>query len=462
MTLTTTLVETCLSRLPARTGPDALAVARRCLVDSLACAYAAADERPVRMLRETLRTVGSGGESSVIGHPDRARADDAALINGAMISLQLFDDSHVQMRGHPSGPLLPAVLAVGEAKDRTLAQVLTAFVVGCELECRLGLALNPSHYEIGWHATATQGIMGAAMACALLLGLDRVRAAHALGIAASMAGGLRRNFGTMTMSLHSGLAASGGVRAARLAAAGYSADSGVFDGAMSYGEVFSREWSPGTLAQDLVHWGEPFAIVVPGPGIKLFPLGRPSLAAVDAVIALREKHGIGAADVERITCEVSYMYPRTLIHSRPETGLQGKTSLQYCVAATLVDGRPWFSSFTDEAVRRPAIKRLIDRIEVRVPPELSENVPEVRRKPFEQPVTITIRTQDGRTLSETVRYARGEPQNPASDADVRRKFEECARSRLGAREIGAILGYVCSAGATVRGLFDLMENREAA
>ncbi|MBI3068542.1 MAG: MmgE/PrpD family protein [Betaproteobacteria bacterium] len=352
MTLTSMLVETCLSRLPARTGADALSVARRCLIDSLACGYAAADEQPIRMLRETLCTGRRGGESSVIGHPDRARAGDAALVNGTMISLQLFDDSHVQMRGHPSGPLLPAVLAVGEAEDRDLAEALTAFVVGCELECRLGLALNPSHYEIGWHATATQGIMGAAMACALLLGLDRVRAAHALGIAASMAGGLRRNFGTMTMSLHSGLAASGGVRAARLAAAGYTADPGVFDGAMSYGDVFSREWSPQTLAQDLVHWGAPFAIVTPGPGIKLFPLGRPALAAVDAVIALRDQHGISPADVESITCEVSYMYPRTLIHSHPATGLQGKTSLQYCVAATLVDGRPWFASFSDEATVR--------------------------------------------------------------------------------------------------------------
>lgn len=457
MSLTSTVVETCLDRLPAQTGPEALSAARRCLIDSLACACSAADEAPISILRKTFCGRELDGESSVIGHEGKARADEAALINGTMISLQLFDDTHMQMRAHPSGPLLPAVLAVGEAGNKKLAEALTAFVVGCELQCRLGLALNPSHYEIGWHATSTQGIMGATIASALLLGLDHLRAANALGIAASMSSGLRRNFGTMTMSLHSGLAACNGVRAARLAAAGYTADPNVFDGAMSYGEVFAPEWSSAAMAEDLKTWGNPFSILVPGPGVKLFPLGRPSLAAVDAVMMLQQKHRITAADVDNITCEVSFMYPRTLLHSRPVNGLQGKTSLQYCVAATVVDGRPSLGSFTDEAVRRPEIGRLIDRIEVRVPPELSEDVPEVRKKPFEQPVTVCIRTRDGRTLSETVRYAKGEPQNPASDDDLRRKFEDCTRLRP--RQAEAVLQYVQSGEASVRGLFELLRGR---
>src|SRR3546814_776727 len=157
-----------------------------------------------------------------------------------MVSLLLFDDNHATMRGHPSAPVLPAVLALAEAADLGLEDALTAFVVGYEIECRLGVALNPSHYEIGWHATATQGTMGATVAAALLMGLDTETAARALGIAGSLAGGLRANFGTMTMSLHSGAAASAGVRAARMASLGFSADPDIFGGDLNFCRAFSR------------------------------------------------------------------------------------------------------------------------------------------------------------------------------------------------------------------------------
>ncbi len=439
MTLTGSLIRICRNELPARVNDEALAAARRCLVDSLAVAYAAYGETPIDMLRAETTLGSAEGEASVIGYGDRVRPSDAALVNGTMISLQLFDDNQEQMRGHPSAPLWPAVLALAEACDVTLNEALRTFVIGYEVECRLGLVLNPSHYEIGWHATATQGLVASTIASCLLLGLDEERTSHALGIAASMASGIRRNFGTMTMSLHSGLAASNGVRAARLAARDFTADPQIFDGPMSFGAVLSREWSPEQFAESLRDWGAPFMIVSPGATFKLYPCGRPTLFGVDCVVELQGKHALKASEVRRITCDVSYMYPRTLIHSRPSNGFQGKTSLEYCVATALLDGRPTLASFTDEAVRRPEIAQLIGITEVRVPPELSEDVPEVRKAPFEQPVTVTIEMRDGRVYSETVHHQKGSPWNPASDSDLRQKFVDCALPHLPRERIDAIL-----------------------
>lgn len=452
MSLTARLLHVCLRELPDAVGDDARAAARRCLVDSLACAYAALGEPPIDALRALHAEGAPSGPSVVIGTGERVRPADAALINGTMVSLQLFDDNQVEMRGHPSAPLWPAVLALGEACDLPLARALDAFVVGYELECRLGPLLNPAHYEHGWHATATQGVLAAAVASAMILGLDEERTAHALGIAASSAGGLRRNFGTMTMSLHSGLAASSGVRAALLAQRGFTADPRILDAPRGYGEVFCAEWSAEALAADLPRWGRPFVIERPGPTFKLYPCGRPTLFGVDAALALRERHGLRAPDVAAAVCDVSYMYPRTVIHSRPVDGLQAKTSLEYCVAATLLDGRPTLATFTDAAVARPELRELLDRVTMRVPPELSEAVPEVRRAPFAQPVTLTVTTRDGRELRETVHHHRGEPDNPASDADLREKFVGCAGRHLGGTAIAAVLDETLRPQATVRSL----------
>jgi 2-methylcitrate dehydratase PrpD len=455
MTLTSELVAQCRDFLPPRVGEAELAAARNCLIDSLAAAYAAYGEQPIDTLRELSIQPQANGASTVIGYGERARPADAALVNGAMISLQLFDDNQAEMRGHPSGPLLPAVLAMAELQNQTLREAMRAFVVGYEVECRFGTILNPSHYETGWHATATQGTLASVVASSLILGLDAQAMAHALGIAASMAGGLRRNFGTMAMSLHSGLAASNGVRAAQLAESGFTADPQIFDGRMSFGEVFSREWSPDLLANSLKDWGQPFFIVSPGATFKLYPCGRPPLFAVDCVLELQRKHALKAAEIRAIRCEVSYMYPRTLIHTRPQNGLQGKTSLEYCVAATLLDGRPTLASFTDAAVQRQAVGELIGLIDVRVPEHLSESRPEVRKAPFEQPVTIAIETRDGRVLSQTIAVHKGSPLNPASQADLRQKFFDCAGAHLGEARVGSILDCVGRDGATVRELMAL-------
>jgi len=452
--LTQKLIKTSKDIYTSRVAAPQRAIARRCLVDSIGPAFAAIGGQSIEILLAGAPAAAGAREGTVIAYGRPLRAEEAALINGTMISLQLYDDNNEQMRGHPSGPLWPAVLAAAEMQNKSLTEAYTAFVVGYEVECQLGTVLNPSHYEIGWHATATQGVIAATIAAALLLGLNDEQTARALGLAASFTSGLRRNFGTMTMSFHSGIAASNGVRAARLAQQGFSADPEIFDGAMSFGDVFSREWSPAAFDANLDVWGKPFAINAPGPVFKLFPCGRPTLLGVDCAMALQAKHNIDVTTIRRITCDVSYMYPRTLIHARPQTGLQGKTSIQYCVASALLDRRPTLASFTDEAVRRPAITALIDKTEVRVPPELGEDVPAVRKAPFEQPLKVTVETNDGRVFSETVQFPKGSPQNPISEAEHEGKLEDCVIPHLGRERCAELLAYLKDDKATVRGLLD--------
>jgi 2-methylcitrate dehydratase PrpD len=443
-----------------RIQPNDLRIARHCLIDAVAAGFTAIGEPSIEMLWASLAgdAAAAGqagaGRTNVLGRRALLRADDAALLNGTMVSLQLFDDNCEFMRGHPSAPLWPAVLAVAEANDQSLRDALAAFVVGFEVECRLGMTLNPSQYETGWHATATQGIMAAAVASLLLMDLPDPQAAHALGIAASMAGGLRRNFGSMTMSLHAGLAAGNGLRAATLASRGFTADPDIFGGMNGYGDVFSREWPAEEFAASLPQWGSPALIGLDGgPIFKMFPCGRPALFGLQSAMELQHQHRLDVKRIRQIRCAFSYMFPRTLIHPFPSNGLQGKTSFQYCVAAGLLDENPDLDTFTDAAVQRAAIVELIRKIEVRVPPELQEHLPEVRKAPFEQPVTLEVELDDGRVYSQTVRHLKGTPQNPLRQEDLRYKFEICTERALGgAAASRAVLDYLHDDAATVRGL----------
>ena len=454
--ITQKLIHTCLHQLPQQIGEEEINAARKCLVDSLATALSAYQEDPINVLRSLTLEASAQGQSTVIGYGEKSRPADVALVNGTMISLQLFDDNQAEMRGHPSGPLLPAVLALAELKNQSIHEALKAFVIGYEVECRLGTLINPSHYELGWHATATQGTLAAVVASGIILKLSDEQMAHALGIVTSMMGGVRRNFGTMTMSMHSGMAASNGIRAAQLAQKGFTGDPKIFDGPMNLGEVFSSDYTSDLLDQNLNEWGKPFMIVSPGATFKLYPCGRPPLFAVDCALAIQERHHIQPKDIKKVRCDVSFLFPRTLIHTHPTNGLQAKASLQYCIATCILDGRPNLNSFSDAMVNRPEITEIIDMIEVNVPPHLSEDIPEVRKAPFAQPVTLVVETHDGQIFTETVPIHKGSPKNPASEADLKQKFLDCAGLHMSKERAQETLAYMQDGKNSIRKLMQLI------
>ena len=390
--------------------------ARRAVLDTVGVTLAGVEEEGSRILLGALPSIEGPGTARVLGTRLRTTPPQAALANGALGHALDFDDVSIAMRGHPSVPVLPAVLATAECLEVGGAELLTAFAVGFEVECRLGRALGPSSYERGWHATSILGAIGAAAACARLRGLDVRDVRHAFGIAASMASGSRQNFGTMTKPLHAGLAARAGFEAAELAARGFTAAPDVLEAPLGFGELFSPEadWRPERLGDP----GKPWQIVEPGIGVKKYPCCYMTHQALDAVLAATRAQPLEATEVDRIEIRVPAGSTSALIHSRPESGLEGKFSMEYCTAAAVMDGELRLRTFDDEQVLRPAAQELLRRVEV-----VSLPVPGSREHP---PTSASVYLRRGAVRSAEVEITRGDPRDPLCWDELAAKYRDCA------------------------------------
>jgi 2-methylcitrate dehydratase PrpD len=352
---------------------DDLALADRALLDTVAVAVAAR-EHPVTRLAADL--------------PEAARW----AVAGHVLD---FDDLHMASTTHISVVCVPATLACGgDAR---------AYLAGAGVMARLGTALGWPHYSAGWHATCTAGAPAAAVAAGLAGGLDAGQLATAMALAVPAAGGVQRAFGTDAKSLQVGFAVEAGVRAARLAAAGADADANALD---EWFELVGGD--PGGLQVD-------GAAVPGGLAIKLFPccyaLQRPISALADL-----SNEKVDPVAVTRIVLRTPKVTVAPLIHHRPQTGLQGKFSLEYAVAATLLDAHQGFASFTDEAVRRAEAQRLVDLVEV----ELSEGGDWLLAGEFEAEVHV-----GGDVLRGRLRLPPGSPERPPTADELDAKVDDC-------------------------------------
>ncbi len=428
--------------------------ARRAILDTAGVTLAGSREEASRIVAGSVREQGGPLEASVLGHSFRAPASEAALVNGTSGHALDFDDVSVSMRGHPSVPLLPAVLALGEKLGRSGREVTEAFVLGFEVQAKVGKAIGERHYALGWHATSTLGTLGAAAACARLLRLDAGRTQAALAIAASLASGLQQNFGTMTKPLHAGWAARNGVVAASLAQRGLTADGRALEGGSGQTPArlggFLRAMSGGAEIDPSVAvtaLGQPWDIVSPGIGVKLYPCCYATHRAIDAALEIGERHRIDPGQVERVVAIVSPGTLLPLISRAPETGLEAKFSLQYCVAAALLDGRVSLASFTDDAARRPEAQALLSRVEA------VEDGP-----PAEFPIggvaEVRVYTAGGEYTSR-VEIPRGDPKRPLSWDELATKFRECAGLALPPEQVEKAIGLI-------EGLDDVDDVRELA
>ena len=410
---------------------EAIVQAKRALLDTLGVTLAGSREESARTVADWLREQGGRGEATVLGRGFRAPAADAALANGSAAHALDFDDVSLPMRGHPSVPLLPAVLAVAEKEGSSGRDLLAAFVLGFEVETKLGRAIGEPHYALGWHATSTLGTLGAAAACACLLRLDAERTLMALGIAASLAGGLQQNFGTMTKPLHAGWAARNGVVAAGLAARGFTADRRAIEGERPQEPArpggFLRAMSGGAEVdlEPLDALGKPCEITASGFGVKLYPCCYAVHRSLDAALELRTRHRIEADSIEAVRVEVSRGALLPLSRELPSTGLEGKFSLEYCLAAALLDGRVGLASFTDEAVRRPAVRKLMSLVH-------AEEGEEAGAVPIGGYAEVRIVLQDGSEHNQRVDRPRGDPSLPLSWEELVGKFRECTEGVLSA------------------------------
>jgi 2-methylcitrate dehydratase PrpD len=334
-------------------------------------------------------------------------------------------------------PLLPAVLALGQEVHASGQEVLLAYTLGFEVETKLGLGVNPRHYDLGWHATSTLGALGAAAAGAKLLHLDVAQTRMALGIAASTAGGLRQNFGTMTKPLHPGQASMNGVTAAQLAQLGWTADADILEAPYGFCQLYA---GPGHYSLDRIvkQLGNPFELLATGVGIKQYPCCAFTHRSLDGMLALVQRHTLSADHVAGVECRVGRPTMEVLIHTRPHTGLEGKFSMQYCMAAALLDKRIGLLSFSDAKVQRPAAQQLFERVMMTLHPEAQHH----GTSGEELPVTVTVVHQDGRTISTEVQHPKGHPANPLSAVALQEKFEDCASGVLERPDIRRVIELV--------------------
>lgn len=407
------------------------------LTDCLGCGLGGARAPSVAIVLDHIRECGAPPQAGVIGNILRTSLPDAALANGLIASALLYDDTSLAMHGHSTATLLPVLLAHGEKLHKSGRDLLEAYLVGFEVEAVIGLAVEPEHYERGWHATATIGALGAAASACRLMGLPTEKVRMALGIAASMAGGSRQNFGTMTQALHGGLPARSGLVAADLAARGFTADPNILESRMGFFAIFgpdSRKVEPATAGL-----GREWALERPILAMKLYPCGFPLHRPIEGTIELAVEHDIDPETVEEVRCDVHYLIPETVFHHNPQTGLEGKTSISYCVARSLLDRRIGLAQFTDAKVQDPAARRLMDRVRVEVPPELSAEAVRGRITAIAAPATVTITLRDGTVLSKLVEYYRGDPNRPLTIADVAEKFRDCAATVLDTERVETLL-----------------------
>lgn len=371
-------------------------------------------------------------EASVLGRAERLDILHGAFMNGLTSHVLDYDDTHLDTIIHPAGPVASAILALGERRGASGEDFMHAFVLGVEAECRIGLAVYPSHYERGFHITGTAGVFGAAAAAGKLLGLDATRMTWALGIAATQSAGLKEMFGTMCKAFHVGSAAQNGLRAALLAAQGFTSSNRVLEAPEGFAFTYSDEQDFTRITEGLGTTWE-----IEKNTYKPFSCGIVTHPIIDGCIQLRNEYGLTAGQIDRISLRVNPLVIKLTGKRTPQTGLEAKFSIFYISAAAIVTGMAGPNQFTDESVRNPEIDALQSRVEA----EIDENV-------GEEEAFVTITLKDGSVIDRHVEHALGSVQRPLSTEQLEAKFADQAQAALPAAQIRDIMARCWDIGET--------------
>jgi len=417
---------------------DALTIGRRCIADGVAVMLAGSTTHASEILRAQVREDGSRAEAATVGRDSfQTRAASAALLNATSGHAHDYDDTQLSTAAdrifglltHPTIPPLAASMALGERLGVPGRTMVEAFLVGFEVECKIADAIKPTHYKQGFHTSGTIGAFGAMGAAAKLLKLNRDQIAHAVGITASMSGGIRVSFGTMTKPLHVGRAAFNGVTAAELAAKGFTSGADALDGQWGFFQVtgggFDKERVVGAL-------GNPWTIVSPGVSIKPYPCGCLGHPTMDAMLALVTKYDIKPEQIKKIRLRAGSNILNPLRYKMATTELEAKFCPPFMLSAIALRRKAGVNEFSDEFVRSAAVQAMMRKAETIFDQE-------IENQGFARMLSIVeVETEDGRLLTQESGPYRGGPERPFTREELRDKFMECGSLVLPQERLAAI------------------------
>jgi len=399
---------------------------KKSILDGLGLALSGSVARSGELVRRHMADLGAGaGKATVIGSDLRVPARFAAFCNGVGIHADDYDDTQLAVAKdrvyglltHPTAPALPSALALGETTDASGADVMLAYHLGVEVECKIAESINPRHYQHGFHATATCGTFASAAAAGRLMGLDLDAMQRALSMAGSQSAGLRENFGTMTKPFHAGRSSESGVVAAQFASYGWTAAGNILEAPRGFFQAAGGGYDRGAIAGKL---GAPWTFADPGVSIKPHPSGSLTHPGMTEMLRLIRENGIKAADVVRVRIGTNSNMPNALIHHKPRNELQAKFSMEFCMAILLLEGRAGLNEFTDEVVLRPDVAEMIAKVDF-VVDDRAEAAGYHLMTTY-----IDVHLADGRVISGLADFGKGSPANPMSYDEVAVKFRECA------------------------------------
>ena len=403
---------------------EAVEASKHCLLDWIGVTVAGLEEPLTQILIEQAAADGGAQQATIIGDGRKVSTSQAALINGSASHALDYDDVQQRLHGHPTVPVAPVVLALAEQKRASGKDVITAFAAGVDAECRIGVFMGDSHYDRGWHATATIGTFGAAVGAARMLGLDGEKCALAMGIAGTQAAGLKSMFGTMCKPLHAGKAAQNGLFAAQLAARGFTSRPDVLERHQGFG--FTQTDATNVPAA-LDKLGERFE--VRDVLFKYHAACYGTHATIEACQAIQAKAHIDPANIAKVEVSVQSGFMNVCGIPTPSTGLEGKFSLRFCTALALAgEDTARIETYTDENVKKPALVDLFQKVTI-VPKD------DLKRMAAE----VTVHTKDGIVHRGT--YDAGIPAKDLSAQwqKLSAKFRGCVEPVLGTAKTEKII-----------------------
>ena len=405
--------------------------AARSFLNWVGCAVGGSQHETVERALAALAPFSGPAEATVLGRGERLDIMQAALMNGITSHTFDFDDTHLKTVIHPSGPVASAILALAERKPVKGEDFVHAFILGVEVECRIGNAVYPEHYDVGWHITGTAGVFGAAAAAGRLLGLNEQQMTWALGIAATQSCGLREMFGTMCKPFHPGNAAKNGLLAALLAQRNFTSSDQGIEAKRGFANVLSTAFKPEQITARL---GESWEITL--NTYKPFACGIVIHPTIDGCIQLRNAHRLKAEEIESIALRTHPLVLELTGKKTPQAGLEGKFSVYHSAAVAIIHGAAGEAQYSNECVRDPRVIALRDRVSATADPTVRE-----------EQVRIAIRLKGGRTLEQFVENAIGSLDRPMSDADLEAKFRGLAEGILAPGETAHLMRLCWDVGA---------------